>query len=52
MTERVDLTPAAADLLRRLVSLHGPVIFQQSGASARSKSRADFPWKRPKACAS
>lgn len=28
---RVELTPAAADLLRRLHALHGPLMFHQSG---------------------
>ncbi|ETK31650.1 DUF779 domain-containing protein [Microbispora sp. ATCC PTA-5024] len=28
---RVDLTPAAADLIRRLREVHGPLMFHQSG---------------------
>ncbi|GAA0390069.1 DUF779 domain-containing protein [Microbispora corallina] len=28
---RVDLTPAAADLIRRLREAHGPLMFHQSG---------------------
>ncbi|MEV4327960.1 DUF779 domain-containing protein [Microbispora rosea] len=28
---RVDLTPAAADLIRRLRAAHGPLMFHQSG---------------------
>ncbi|MFJ2607177.1 DUF779 domain-containing protein [Streptomyces sp. NPDC091279] len=30
-TPRVELTPAAADLLRRLHAVHGPLMFHQSG---------------------
>ncbi|WP_210586103.1 DUF779 domain-containing protein [Streptomyces sp. GESEQ-35] len=30
-TPRVELTPAAADLLRRLRQAHGPLMFHQSG---------------------
>ncbi|WP_157956317.1 DUF779 domain-containing protein, partial [Acuticoccus yangtzensis] len=30
-TERVTLTPAAADLLVKLTDLHGPLMFHQSG---------------------
>jgi uncharacterized protein len=29
--ERVDVTPEAADLLRRLRAVHGPLMFHQSG---------------------
>jgi uncharacterized protein len=31
MVERVDVTPEAADLLRRLRAAHGPLMFHQSG---------------------
>lgn len=31
MVERVDVTPEAADLLRRLTGIHGPLMFHQSG---------------------
>ena len=31
MVERVDVTPEAADLLRRLRAIHGPLMFHQSG---------------------
>ena len=31
MVERVDVTPEAADLLRRLRAVHGPLMFHQSG---------------------
>jgi uncharacterized protein (DUF779 family) len=31
MVERVDVTPEAAELLRRLRGIHGPLMFHQSG---------------------
>jgi uncharacterized protein len=31
MVERVDVTPEAAELLRRLRAIHGPLMFHQSG---------------------
>lgn len=43
MTERVDLTPAAADLLRQLVSLHGPVMFHQSGGCCDGSAPMCYP---------
>jgi uncharacterized protein (DUF779 family) len=43
MTERVDLTSAAADLLRRLVSLHGPVMFHQSGGCCDGSAPMCYP---------
>lgn len=43
MTQRVDLTPAAADLLRRLVSLHGPVMFHQSGGCCDGSAPMCYP---------
>ena len=43
MTQRVDLTPAAAELLRRLVSLHGPVMFHQSGGCCDGSAPMCYP---------
>ncbi|MEU5261850.1 DUF779 domain-containing protein [Amycolatopsis sp. NPDC021455] len=43
MTSRVDLTPAAADLLRRLVSSHGPVMFHQSGGCCDGSAPMCYP---------
>ncbi|MGW4520090.1 DUF779 domain-containing protein [Amycolatopsis sp. NPDC004378] len=43
MTQRVDLTPAAADLLRQLVSLHGPVMFHQSGGCCDGSAPMCYP---------
>ncbi|MFI9451620.1 DUF779 domain-containing protein [Amycolatopsis sp. NPDC052450] len=43
MAERVGLTPAAADLLRRLVSLHGPVMFHQSGGCCDGSAPMCYP---------
>ncbi|MGW5721505.1 DUF779 domain-containing protein [Amycolatopsis sp. NPDC003865] len=43
MTHRVDLTPAAAVLLRRLVSLHGPVMFHQSGGCCDGSAPMCYP---------
>ena len=43
MTERVDLTPAAAELLRRLVSRHGPVMFHQSGGCCDGSAPMCYP---------
>ncbi|MGK4592665.1 DUF779 domain-containing protein [Amycolatopsis sp. w19] len=43
MVERVGLTPAAADLLRRLVSLHGPVMFHQSGGCCDGSAPMCYP---------
>lgn len=43
MTRRVDLTPAAADLLRQLVSLHGPVMFHQSGGCCDGSAPMCYP---------
>ncbi|MFE0025408.1 DUF779 domain-containing protein [Amycolatopsis sp. NPDC059021] len=43
MAQRVDLTPAAADLLRRLVSLHGPVMFHQSGGCCDGSAPMCYP---------
>ncbi len=43
MTERVDLTPAAADLLRQLVLRHGPVMFHQSGGCCDGSAPMCYP---------
>ena len=31
MAERVDCTPEAVAMIDKLVAVHGPVLFQQSG---------------------
>jgi uncharacterized protein (DUF779 family) len=38
MVDRVDVTPAAAELLRRLRDLHGPLMFHQSGGCCDGSS--------------
>ncbi|UCM91503.1 DUF779 domain-containing protein [Streptomyces marincola] len=46
MTERtrlVDLTPAAAELLERLVARHGPVMFHQSGGCCDGSAPMCYP---------
>ena len=43
MAGRVDVTPAAAALLRRLVSLHGPVMFHQSGGCCDGSAPMCYP---------
>lgn len=40
---RVDVTPAAAELLRSLVERHGPVMFHQSGGCCDGSSPMCFP---------
>ncbi|MDT4988706.1 MAG: uncharacterized protein QOI74_2800 [Micromonosporaceae bacterium] len=40
---RVDLTPAAADLLRRLHGTHGSLMFHQSGGCCDGSSPMCFP---------
>ena len=40
---RVDLTGEAADLLRRLTGLHGPLMFHQSGGCCDGSSPMCFP---------
>lgn len=40
---RVDLTAAAADLLRRLDGRHGPLMFHQSGGCCDGSSPMCFP---------
>ena len=42
-TERVALTPAAADLLVRLTDLHGPLMFHQSGGCCDGSAPMCFP---------
>jgi hypothetical protein len=38
MATRVDVTPAAADMLRRLRGQHGPLMFHQSGGCCDGSS--------------
>ncbi|MEV0896303.1 DUF779 domain-containing protein [Actinoplanes sp. NPDC049802] len=38
MATRVDVTPAAADLMRRLREEHGPLMFHQSGGCCDGSS--------------
>jgi uncharacterized protein (DUF779 family) len=38
MVSRVDVTPAAADLMRRLRGQHGPLMFHQSGGCCDGSS--------------
>ncbi|MFG2308034.1 DUF779 domain-containing protein [Streptomyces sp. NPDC048566] len=40
---RVDLTPAAARLLRRLHGLHGPLMFHQSGGCCDGSAPMCYP---------
>ena len=40
---RVDLTGVAADLLRRLTGIHGPLMFHQSGGCCDGSSPMCFP---------
>ncbi|MBL8739454.1 MAG: DUF779 domain-containing protein [Myxococcales bacterium] len=40
---RVDLTPAAAELVRALVAEHGPVLFHQSGGCCDGSAPMCFP---------
>ena len=40
---RVELTPAAADLLRRLREAHGPLMFHQSGGCCDGSAPMCFP---------
>ena len=40
---RVDVTPAAVDLIHRLVEQHGPVMFHQSGGCCDGSSPMCFP---------
>ncbi|AWS46999.1 DUF779 domain-containing protein [Streptosporangium sp. 'caverna'] len=41
--KRVDLTDAAADLLRRLTGQHGPLMFHQSGGCCDGSSPMCYP---------
>ena len=43
MTNRVDVTGAAADLLRRLTDMHGPLMFHQSGGCCDGSSPMCYP---------
>ncbi|MET8288757.1 DUF779 domain-containing protein [Streptomyces sp. NPDC048448] len=40
---RVTLTPAAADLVRRLRAVHGPLMFHQSGGCCDGSAPMCFP---------
>ncbi|WP_169947811.1 DUF779 domain-containing protein [Microbispora sp. H11081] len=40
---RVDLTPAAADLIRRLRADHGPLMFHQSGGCCDGSAPMCYP---------
>jgi hypothetical protein len=40
---RVDVTGAAADILRRLTGVHGPLMFHQSGGCCDGSSPMCFP---------
>ena len=40
---RVSITPAAADLVARLVELHGPVLFHQSGGCCDGSAPMCYP---------
>ncbi|GIT79560.1 hypothetical protein LLS1_12290 [Leifsonia sp. LS1] len=40
---RVDVTPAAADMLRRLAETHGPLMFHQSGGCCDGSSPMCYP---------
>ncbi|GLX07606.1 UNVERIFIED_ORG: hypothetical protein FHR35_006265 [Microbispora rosea subsp. rosea] len=40
---RVDLTPAAADLIRRLRAAHGPLMFHQSGGCCDGSAPMCYP---------
>lgn len=41
--QRVDVTDAAADMLRRLTQLHGPLMFHQSGGCCDGSSPMCYP---------
>ncbi|HET6292027.1 MAG TPA: DUF779 domain-containing protein [Kribbella sp.] len=43
MVERVTFTETAAELLRRLTELHGPLMFHQSGGCCDGSSPMCFP---------
>jgi len=40
---RVDVTPVAADLLRKLTAMHGPLMFHQSGGCCDGSSPMCYP---------
>ncbi|MGP3954184.1 DUF779 domain-containing protein [Streptomyces sp. 7N604] len=40
---RVELTPAAADLVRRLRAVHGPLMFHQSGGCCDGSAPMCYP---------
>ncbi|MFI9155601.1 DUF779 domain-containing protein [Streptomyces sp. NPDC053367] len=42
-TRRVELTPAAEDLVRRLAAAHGPVMFHQSGGCCDGSAPMCYP---------
>jgi uncharacterized protein (DUF779 family) len=43
MAARVDITPAAADMLRKLHGTHGPLMFHQSGGCCDGSSPMCYP---------
>jgi uncharacterized protein len=43
MVSRVDITPAAADLIRSLRGTHGPLMFHQSGGCCDGSSPMCYP---------
>ena len=43
MVSRVDVTPAAADLIRSLRGAHGPLMFHQSGGCCDGSAPMCFP---------
>lgn len=43
MVERVDVTPEAAQMLRRLRAMHGPLMFHQSGGCCDGSSPMCYP---------
>ncbi|MDX6258917.1 MAG: uncharacterized protein QOH84_605, partial [Kribbellaceae bacterium] len=43
VVERVALTEEAAELLRRLTGMHGPLMFHQSGGCCDGSSPMCFP---------
>ena len=42
-SERVDLTPAANELLKKLIVLHGPLMFHQSGGCCDGSAPMCYP---------
>jgi hypothetical protein len=43
LPRRVDLTPAAAELLRELADIHGPLMFHQSGGCCDGSAPMCYP---------